>query len=54
MPWFAFGWEQRRILRRSEKERQRILKEIMENLKAIASPAHQKIKERTDEKNEPG
>lgn len=54
MPWFAFGWEQRRILRRNEKGRQRILEEIMENLKAIASPAYQKIKERTDEKNEPG
>ncbi len=54
MPWFAFGWEQRRILRRNEKERQRILNEIMENLKAITSPAYQKIKERTDEKNEPG
>lgn len=53
MPWFAFGWEQRRILRRNEKKRQPILKEIMENLKAIASPAYQKIKERTDEKNEP-
>ncbi len=54
MPWFAFGWEQRRILRRNKKERQRILEEIMENLKAIASPAYQKIKERTDEKNESG
>jgi len=53
-PWFAFGWEQRRILRRNEKERQRILDEIMENLNAIASPAYQKIKERTDEKNESG
>lgn len=54
IPWFAFGWEQRRILRRNEKERRPILEEIMENLKAIASPAYQKIKERTDEKNEPG
>jgi len=54
MPWFAFGWEQRRILRQNEKRRQRILDDIMENLEDIAYPAYQKIKERNDEKNEPG
>jgi hypothetical protein len=45
MPWFAFGWEQRRVLRRNEKERQRILDTIVENLKDIADPIYQKIKE---------
>jgi hypothetical protein len=54
MPWFAFGWEQRRVLRRNEKERQRILDEIMENLEDIANPVYQKIKERNDEANELG
>ena len=54
MPWFAFGWEQQRTLRQNEKERQRILDEIMENLKDIANPTYQKIKERTNEANEPG
>ena len=54
MPWFAFGWEQRRVLMRNEKERRRILDEIMENLKDIANPVYQKIKERKDEANEPG
>ncbi|MFC1942231.1 hypothetical protein ACFLWU_03325 [Chloroflexota bacterium] len=54
IPWFAFGWEQQRTMRRNEKERKRILSEIMENLKDIANPAYQKIKERIDETNEPG
>jgi hypothetical protein len=53
-PWFAFGWEQQRVLRRNEKERQRILDEIMENLKDIANPVYQRIKERNDEAHELG
>jgi len=54
MPWFAFGWEQQRVLRRNEKERQRILDEIMESLEDIANPVYKKIKERNDETNELG
>jgi hypothetical protein len=42
MPWFAFGWEQQRILKQNQKERQRILDEVMENLKVIAYPAYQR------------
>ncbi|MFC1957193.1 hypothetical protein ACFLX0_00035 [Chloroflexota bacterium] len=54
MPWFAFGWEQRRILKQNQKKRQHILDEIVENLKAIAYPVYQKIKENTNEGNKPG
>ncbi len=53
-PWFAFGWEQQRILRQNEKKRQRILDEIVANLKVITNPAYQKIKEQTDEEIKPG
>ncbi len=51
MPWFAFGWEQRRILRRNEANRRLILGGIMASLKYIMNPASRKIEEHTDEQN---
>jgi hypothetical protein len=45
-PWFLFRWQRRRRLRRNERERQRVLDQIMEGLKDIASPVHQRTKER--------
>ncbi len=45
MPWFAFGWEQRRVLKRNENRRRAVLGEIMANLKYIMNPANQTIEE---------
>ena len=53
MPWFAFGWEQRRILKRNEVNRRQILAAMMADLKYIMNPASQKIEEHTDEQNKP-
>ena len=53
LPWFAFGWEQRRILRQNKENRQRILDGIIENLKTIAYPAYKRIKEQTNEEIKP-
>jgi len=50
IPWLAFGWEQRRILKQNEKNRREILEGIIANLKYIMNPANQKIEEHTDEK----
>jgi len=47
-PWFLFRWQQRRVFRRNEKERQRVLDQIVESLKDIAGPVHQRTKERKD------
>ncbi len=47
-PWFLFRWQRRRVLRRNEKERQRVLDQIVESLKYIAGPVHQRTKERND------
>ena len=44
LPWFAFGWEQRRILGQNQENRQRILDGIIENLKTIVYPAYQQMK----------
>jgi len=49
MPWFAFGWEQQRILKKNEAARRQILGEIMANLKYIMNPASRKIEEQTHE-----
>jgi hypothetical protein len=49
MPWFAFGWEQRRVLKRNEANRRQILTNVMTDLKYITNPASQKIEEHTDE-----
>lgn len=49
MPWFAFGWEQRRILKRNEANRRQILVAVMADLKYIMNPASWKIEEHTDE-----
>jgi hypothetical protein len=54
MPWFAFGWEQRRLLNQNEANRRTVLGEIMADLKYIMNPANQKIEEHTNEKNQPG
>ncbi len=54
MPWFAFGWEQHRVLKQNEKNRRLNLGDIMANLKYIMNPANQKIEEQTDEENKPG
>lgn len=54
VPWFAFGWEQRRVVKKNEQNRRLILGEIMANLKYIMNPANQKIEEHTYEENQPG
>jgi hypothetical protein len=54
MPWFAFGWEQQRVLRRNERERRRVLDEIMIDLADIANPIDRNTKEAEDEANELG
>ena len=54
MPWFAFGWEQQRVLKQNKKNRRIILGDIMANLKYIMNPASQKIEEHTDEKSKLG
>jgi hypothetical protein len=54
VPWFAFGWEQQRVIKKNEQNRHLILGEIIANLEYIMNPANQKIKEHTDEANKPG
>jgi hypothetical protein len=49
MPWFAFGWEQQRILKKNEAARRLILGDIMANLKYVINPASRKIEEQTHE-----
>jgi hypothetical protein len=51
MPWFAFGWEQRRVLARSETNRRVILGEIIANLNYILNPTNRKIEEHANEKS---
>ena len=49
VPWFAFRWEQRRVISKNEANRRLILAEIMANLKYILNPANQKIEEHANE-----
>ena len=51
LPWFAFGWEQRRVLRRNETSRRLILGEIIANLNYILNPAGRKIEEHAHEES---
>jgi hypothetical protein len=51
MPWFAFGWEQQRTLKRNETSRRLILGEIIANLNYILNPASRKIEEHAHEES---
>jgi hypothetical protein len=51
MPWFAFGWEQRRALRQNEAKRAAILEDIVANLNYILNPANRKIEEHVHEQS---
>ncbi|MFC2059281.1 hypothetical protein ACFLTS_06595 [Chloroflexota bacterium] len=46
IPWFAFGWEQRLILKQNQRNRQHLLDNVMHRLKNISQPAYQKIKDK--------
>jgi hypothetical protein len=54
MPWFAFGWEQRHVMKQNENKRRLVLGEIMTNLKYILDPANRTIEEHAYEQNQPG
>ncbi len=54
MPWFAFGWEQRHVMKQNEIRRRLVLGEIMINLKYILDPANRTIEEHAYEQNQPG
>jgi hypothetical protein len=51
LPWFAFGWEQRRALKQNEAKRNAILEEIVANLNYILNPANRKIEEHVHEQS---
>ncbi len=54
MPWFAFGWEQRRVIKLNEDKRREILEGIIADLKYVTNPVNQKIEENTDEQRKTG
>jgi hypothetical protein len=51
IPWFAFGWEQQRVIRQNEEKRSVILGEIITNLNYILNPASRKIEEHAHEQS---
>jgi hypothetical protein len=53
MPWFAFGWEQQRVMKQNKNRRRLVLSEIMTNLKYILDPANRTIEEHEYEQKQP-